>query len=122
MSQGYVIHGWTGGKKKGCTHTPDPNPLVGGLKCRCGAEPLGVIKPERPRRTAQNFNLKGLVLGNVENDPGLDKADMQVFADSLAAFILQLRDQRDKAREQVKLLERECDGLRLALERRGASS
>ena len=46
-----------------------------------------------------------------------DVAAVQSFADSLAEYIRQLQLQRDEASAKVAELERECDGLKLALKR-----
>lgn len=66
------------------------------------------------RRVAQVIALESVIMAEY-NDARVD--DIHIFTDSLAHFIGRLQRQRDEARERIKLLERECDGLKLALKR-----
>ena len=76
------------------------------------------------RHIAQCFDLHALILGERSglrirgDDQFSPQGDgLQTFADSLTEYIWQLRQERDEARARIKVLERECDGLKLAIRR-----
>jgi predicted nucleotidyltransferase len=66
----------------------------------------------------EGYNLKSVILGDPLHQYARDHTkDLADFGASLAHWISRLQVERDELRERVAVLERECDGLKLALRR-----
>jgi len=82
---------------------------------------------ERPfvvgRVTDECFDVKTIITGRPEQwrrlgvSQTVDHADLYKFTDSIALFIAEVREERNRLTVQVAVLEKECEGLKLALAR-----
>lgn len=70
------------------------------------------------RQHYQAVSLDKAILGR-DNYDGLSPLnEVYALTDSIGWYLIQLQEERNSLRERVKLLERENDGLRLALIRK----